>query len=106
MGHEKSPKPAKMHEDQGSAKDAKIQHKGMSHRSQQGQDCCSPKDFPMKSAMPGADKSKLSKGASLPTEGPFDAPSGKSAGKQWGVRRLHMLSVFDPRKGHNSSDVA
>lgn len=68
-----------MHEDQGSARDAKLRHKGMSHKKSQGDDYMGAGDFSKLAGAQGKDEYIKKKG--VPSKGPFDSPRGKQAGQ-------------------------
>lgn len=93
----KSDKSKPIHKDQGSASSAKLDHKGMSHRSKQGQECGKPSEFTQMVGSVDRSKYKWSKG--VPSDGPFSAPhSGKSMKAESGDKKaLTSMKSQPPR---------
>lgn len=94
MKKEKS-KQKPIHDDQGSAKDAKLRHKGMSHKKSQGDDCMGPGEFTKLAAAQGKDE--YVKQRKMPSKGPFDSPRGKQAGES------HKM--FDPEDAASKKEL-
>jgi hypothetical protein len=91
--HSKGDKSKPLHKDQGSAAAAKLDHKGMSHKSKQGQDCCKPGEFAGMSRNPAKGDFVWKKG--VPSDGPFSAPH---SGKPMQMKEGHKKSSEMPMK--------